>query len=86
MFSNAITYCGISSLHKNIVFRSNKKQTVILPKTTNSLSRRLRPIHANNLEMRYVFYIGDLCWRGAWYKTFSLYTMVFCYQSCSDLL
>ena len=50
-------YCGISSLHKNIVFRSNKKQTVILPKTTNSLSRRLRPIHANNLEMRYVFYI-----------------------------
>ena len=35
--------------------RCNKKQTVILPKTTNSLSRRLHPIHANNLEMRYVF-------------------------------
>ena len=54
-------FCGIPSLHKHIVCRSNKKQTVILPKTTNSLSRRLHPIHANNLEMRYVFYTVDLC-------------------------
>ena len=53
-----VIFCGIPSLHKHTVFRSNKKQTVILPKRTNSLSRRtLHPIHANNLEMRYVFYI-----------------------------